>query len=303
MRVVASQWWDRHLGMEQVDGFVERREWATGGTLDANTIKIMLDGCPESCTASMLEPFEGAFGERHGTGIQFVDDETLHQALVALDARGFQVHQHALGDRAIRSGARCRRSRPHGQRCERRPPPPRAHPAPASRRRATAAASRRGGEPPAVLEPARPRDRAARDPARRGARRAAVPDRRPRAQRRRDVLRQRLAGVHAEPVARAGGGGHPAGARRTRFRAARRVPAHRPRDRDERVRARFRLREPRRRRGRDRARAARRPRRARSQPVRPAARRDRRDAGGDDAGRRARRVRPRHRQLQLRAFS
>jgi predicted amidohydrolase YtcJ len=104
MRVVASQWWDRHQGMEQVDGFVERREWATGGILDANTIKIMLDGCPESCTASMLEPFEGAFGERHGTGIQFVDDETLHQALVALDARGFQVHQHALGDRAIRSG-------------------------------------------------------------------------------------------------------------------------------------------------------------------------------------------------------
>jgi hypothetical protein len=103
-RVVASMWWDRHAGVEQVDRLVEQRDWATGGQLDANTIKIMLDGCPESCTGSMLEPYEGAFGERHGRGIQFVEAEALTEAVVALDARGFQVHQHALGDRAFRSG-------------------------------------------------------------------------------------------------------------------------------------------------------------------------------------------------------
>jgi len=103
-RVVAAMWWDRHAGIEQVDRLVEQREWATGGQLDANTIKIMLDGCPESCTGSMLEPYEGAFGERHGRGIQFVEAEALIEAVVALDARGFQVHQHALGDRAFRNG-------------------------------------------------------------------------------------------------------------------------------------------------------------------------------------------------------
>jgi len=103
-RVVAAMWWDRHAGLEQVDRLVEQREWATGGQLDANTIKIMLDGCPESCTGSMLEPYEGAFGEHHGRGIQFVEAEALREAVVALDARGFQVHQHALGDRAFRSG-------------------------------------------------------------------------------------------------------------------------------------------------------------------------------------------------------
>ncbi len=103
MRVVASLWWDRHRGMEQISSLEERRGWGTGGNVDAGTIKIMLDGCPESCTASMLAPYEGPFGERHGTGIQFVDAEVLTQAVVALDARGFQVHQHALGDRAIRS--------------------------------------------------------------------------------------------------------------------------------------------------------------------------------------------------------
>jgi predicted amidohydrolase YtcJ len=91
-------------GMEQVDRLVEQREWASGGRLHANTIKIMLDGCPESCTGSMLEPYEGAFGRRHDRGIQFVEAEALNEAVVALDALGFQVHQHALGDRALRDG-------------------------------------------------------------------------------------------------------------------------------------------------------------------------------------------------------
>jgi predicted amidohydrolase YtcJ len=103
MRVVASMWWDRHGGMEQVDRLVEQRAWATGGMLHASTIKIMLDGCPENGTGSRLDPYEGAFGERHGRGIQFIDADALTDAVVALDAHGFQVHQHALGDRAVRS--------------------------------------------------------------------------------------------------------------------------------------------------------------------------------------------------------
>ena len=87
-RVVTAMWWDRHAGMEQVERLVEQRAWASGGHVHANTIKLMLDGCPESCTASMLGPYEGAFGERHGRGIQFIDAEALTEAAVALDARG-----------------------------------------------------------------------------------------------------------------------------------------------------------------------------------------------------------------------
>jgi predicted amidohydrolase YtcJ len=103
-RVVTAMWWDRHSGLEQVGRLVEQRAWASGGQVHANTIKLMLDGCPESCTGSMLEPYEGAFGERHGRGIQFIDADTLTEVAVALDAQGFQLHQHALGDRALRSG-------------------------------------------------------------------------------------------------------------------------------------------------------------------------------------------------------
>ena len=51
----------------------------------------------------MLAPYEGHFGEEHGRGIQFVEEGALREAVVRLDALGFQIHQHALGDRAFRS--------------------------------------------------------------------------------------------------------------------------------------------------------------------------------------------------------
>jgi predicted amidohydrolase YtcJ len=104
MRVVASLWWDRHRGLEQIDDLVALRERASGvPNLHPTTVKIMLDGCPESCTGSMLEPYEPPHDQLHDRGIQFVDPETLDQALIRLDALGFQVHQHALGDRAFRT--------------------------------------------------------------------------------------------------------------------------------------------------------------------------------------------------------
>jgi predicted amidohydrolase YtcJ len=101
-RVVTSLWWDRHRGVEQIDDLVEQRTWGSGGNVHASTVKIMLDGCPESCTASMLDPYEGAFGDAHDRGIQFVPDDVLREAVTRADAFGFQVHQHALGDRAVR---------------------------------------------------------------------------------------------------------------------------------------------------------------------------------------------------------
>jgi predicted amidohydrolase YtcJ len=101
-KVVTSLWWDRHRGPEQIDELVTLRDRGTGGLVDAGTVKIMLDGCPENGTASVLEPFAGPVGEAHGTGISFVEPAALSQAVSRLDALGFQVHMHALGDRALR---------------------------------------------------------------------------------------------------------------------------------------------------------------------------------------------------------
>ena len=103
MHVVTALWWDRHRGPEQVDELVEQYNWANGGRVNARTVKIMLDGCPESATGSMLEPYEGHFGEEHDRGLQFVEEGALTEAVVRLDEVGFQIHQHALGDRSFRS--------------------------------------------------------------------------------------------------------------------------------------------------------------------------------------------------------
>jgi predicted amidohydrolase YtcJ len=102
MRVVAALWWDRHRGLEQIDELVERRAWGSGGPVDAGTVKIMLDGCPESGTGAMTEPYLGPHADALGTGISFVSEDVLHEAVTRLDALGFQVHFHALGDRAMR---------------------------------------------------------------------------------------------------------------------------------------------------------------------------------------------------------
>jgi predicted amidohydrolase YtcJ len=102
MRVVAALWWDRHRGLEQIDELVEQRAWGSGGNLDAGTVKIMMDGCPENGTGAMLDPYHGPHADALGTGIAFVSEDALRETVTRLDAAGFQVHFHALGDRAAR---------------------------------------------------------------------------------------------------------------------------------------------------------------------------------------------------------
>jgi len=101
--VVGALWWDRRLGVEQVEDLVGRRAALTGGRFRATTVKIMQDGVAENWTAAMLEPYLDRCG--HATdnrGHSFVDAATLRDAVQALDAAGFQVHVHAIGDRGVR---------------------------------------------------------------------------------------------------------------------------------------------------------------------------------------------------------
>ena len=101
-RVVGAIWWDRAAGLEQIPGILERRAKSTG-RFQATSVKIMQDGVAENYTAAMTEPYLDACGcQTSNSGISFVDPEVLGEAVVALDADGFQVHFHALGDRAVR---------------------------------------------------------------------------------------------------------------------------------------------------------------------------------------------------------
>jgi predicted amidohydrolase YtcJ len=101
--VVGALWWDRHRGLEQIDGFREQREQAVG-SFRPTTVKIMVDGIIENQTAGMLEPFcDGCGGHTDNRGLMYVDRAVLLPAVTELDRLGFQVHMHAIGDRAVRT--------------------------------------------------------------------------------------------------------------------------------------------------------------------------------------------------------
>lgn len=101
-QVRASQWWDRHRGLEQLDDLVRRREELREAGLDAGTIKFMMDGIAETFTAAVTEPYLGDAGCPFGhRGLAFMSTEELKVAVQAADAAGFQTHFHAIGDRAV----------------------------------------------------------------------------------------------------------------------------------------------------------------------------------------------------------
>lgn len=102
-KVVGALWWDRTAGLEQIPSLVERRERFSHGRFQATSVKIMQDGVAENFTASMLAPYHDGHGHpTDNSGISFVDPDVLNEAVPQLDALGFQVHFHAIGDRAVR---------------------------------------------------------------------------------------------------------------------------------------------------------------------------------------------------------
>ncbi|MBC7630221.1 amidohydrolase [Aeromicrobium sp.] len=102
-KVVGALWWDRARGAEQIEELLERRTRAASAGFDAGSVKIMQDGVCETCTASVID----AYLDRHGEptdnhGLSFIEAGDLARYVQLLDAHDFQVHVHALGDRAVR---------------------------------------------------------------------------------------------------------------------------------------------------------------------------------------------------------
>jgi predicted amidohydrolase YtcJ len=110
--VTGALWWDRGRGLDQIDDLLARREEAGGGhpgqtqpgqgQFRATTVKLMLDGVCETFTAAMSSPYLDRAG--HATdhsGRLFIEPEVLDEAARRLGAEGFQLHFHAIGDRAV----------------------------------------------------------------------------------------------------------------------------------------------------------------------------------------------------------
>jgi predicted amidohydrolase YtcJ len=102
-RVTGALWWQRAAGLSQLDFLAKRRAIADGPRFRATSVKIMQDGVCENFTAAMLAPYLDGHGhETDGRGTSFFDAGELNEAVTAIDASGFQVHIHAIGDRAVR---------------------------------------------------------------------------------------------------------------------------------------------------------------------------------------------------------
>lgn len=103
-RVVGALWWDRHQGLEQIPQFLAQRENGVVGNYHATSVKIMTDGVLENYTGALLEPYcDGCGGHTDNHGLSYVEPELLDAAVSELDRLGFQVHMHAIGDRAVRN--------------------------------------------------------------------------------------------------------------------------------------------------------------------------------------------------------
>lgn len=100
MKVVAAQLGDPAKPVAQVEGLIQAREKYTHGRLRADAVKIMMDGVMEAKTAALLEPYVG--GDYRG--ILNWEAENLAAVAKRLDREGFQIHLHAIGDRAARTG-------------------------------------------------------------------------------------------------------------------------------------------------------------------------------------------------------
>lgn len=103
--VRGAQWWVRDTDAEQIAGMVERRDEfrrLSDDRFDLGTVKIMVDGVAENFTAAMKSPYLDAHGhETDNAGLSFIDPARLTAYVTELDRLGFQVHFHALGDRAV----------------------------------------------------------------------------------------------------------------------------------------------------------------------------------------------------------
>jgi predicted amidohydrolase YtcJ len=102
-KVVGALWWDRARGAEQIADLLDRRANGSATHYQPTSVKIMQDGVAENFTAAMTMPYLDACGHRSdNSGLSMVEPAALRDYVTQLDACGFQVHVHAIGDRAVR---------------------------------------------------------------------------------------------------------------------------------------------------------------------------------------------------------
>jgi len=99
VRVLASLQVDTARGASEAGRLAALRRRYAGARLEASAAKIFVDGVIEPHTAALLEPYVDRPGDR---GAPLLEPEAFDDLARALDRAGFQIHVHAIGDRAVR---------------------------------------------------------------------------------------------------------------------------------------------------------------------------------------------------------
>ncbi|SCK25626.1 amidohydrolase [Vogesella sp. LIG4] len=83
---------------EQIERFVGWQRRYQHDNLRLHTVKIFIDGVPESKTAALLAPYQGT----EELGMTLWTQQQLDHISLLADRAGFDLHFHTLGDRAVR---------------------------------------------------------------------------------------------------------------------------------------------------------------------------------------------------------
>lgn len=92
--------WDNARGLEQIPDLLATSKRLAAQGIEARTVKFFLDGVLAQRSAALLEPYAD---QADFSGELQIEPDVYRAAIQQLDAQGWQVHVHAIGDRAIRA--------------------------------------------------------------------------------------------------------------------------------------------------------------------------------------------------------
>lgn len=98
-RVTGSLWWDRDPAKRDIDELVALRDsLPADGRFRCTSVKVMYDGWFSTHSAAISRDYvRGREGNR---GVTFFSPEEIMRDVAAIDAAGFDLHFHSVGDRA-----------------------------------------------------------------------------------------------------------------------------------------------------------------------------------------------------------
>lgn len=99
-KVTGSLWWSRDSDQRDIAELVALRDaLPADGRFQCTSIKIMYDGWFSTRSAAISSPY--VTGADHNLGLTFFTPDEIAADVVEIDAHGFDMHFHVVGDRAV----------------------------------------------------------------------------------------------------------------------------------------------------------------------------------------------------------